>query len=45
MLYTHAYAPDRTLDADDLTSVLASCAGRSASEIADRNQHAALDTI
>jgi integral membrane sensor domain MASE1 len=47
MLYTDgltdAYAPDRTLDADDLASVLAACAGRSASEIADRIQHAALD--
>jgi serine phosphatase RsbU (regulator of sigma subunit) len=40
---TDAYAPDRTLDADDLAFVLASCAGRSASEIADRIEHAALD--
>lgn len=39
---TDAYAPDRTLDADDLAIVLASCAGRSASEIADRIQRAAL---
>ena len=47
MLYTDgltdAYAPERTLDADDLASVLASCAGRLASEIADCVQHAALD--
>ena len=47
MLYTDgltdAYAPDRSLDADDLASLLASCAGRSASEIADYIQHAALD--
>jgi hypothetical protein len=47
MLYTDgltdAYAPDRTLDADDLASVLAACAGRSASEIADRIQRAALN--
>jgi hypothetical protein len=41
MLYTDAHAPDRTLDADDLTSVLASRAGRSASEIADRIRHPA----
>jgi phosphoserine phosphatase RsbU/P len=40
---TDAYAPDRTLDPDDLASLLASCAGRSASEIADRIQGAALD--
>jgi integral membrane sensor domain MASE1 len=47
MLYTDgltdAYAPARTLEPDDLASLLASCAGRSASEIADRIQHAALD--
>jgi integral membrane sensor domain MASE1 len=47
MLYTDgltdAYAPDRTLYAADLASLLASCAGRSASEIADRMEHAALD--
>ena len=47
MLYTDgltdAYAPDRTLDAEDVASMLASCTGRSASEIADRIQHAALD--
>jgi serine phosphatase RsbU (regulator of sigma subunit)/integral membrane sensor domain MASE1 len=47
MLYTDgltdAYAPDRTLAPDDLERLLASCAGRSASEIVDLMQHAALD--
>ena len=47
MLYTDgltdAYAPDRILDAEDVASMLASCTGRSASEIADRVQHAALE--
>jgi integral membrane sensor domain MASE1 len=47
MLYTDgltdAYAPDRSLDADDLALMLASCTGRSASEIADRIERAALD--
>jgi integral membrane sensor domain MASE1 len=47
MLYTDgltdAYAPDRTFDADDLATVLASCAGRPAAEIADCVQHAALN--
>jgi integral membrane sensor domain MASE1 len=47
MLYTDgltdAYAPDRSLDVDDLALVLASCTGRSASEIADRIERAALD--
>jgi integral membrane sensor domain MASE1 len=47
MLYTDgltdAYAPHRTLDSDDLALMLASCTGRSASEIADRIEHAALD--
>jgi serine phosphatase RsbU (regulator of sigma subunit) len=47
MLYTDgvtdAYAPDRILDDHDLASLLASCAGRSASEIVDQIQHAALD--
>ena len=47
MLYTDgltdAYAPDRTLAPDDLERLLAACAGRSASEIVDRMQHAALD--
>jgi integral membrane sensor domain MASE1 len=37
---TDAYAPHSTLD---VASALASCAGRSASEIADRIEHAALD--
>jgi serine phosphatase RsbU (regulator of sigma subunit) len=40
---TDAYAPDRILEADDVASMLASCAGRSAAEIADHVQHAALD--
>jgi serine phosphatase RsbU (regulator of sigma subunit)/integral membrane sensor domain MASE1 len=40
---TDAYAPDRPLDADDVAAVLTTCAGRSASEIADRIQHAALE--
>jgi integral membrane sensor domain MASE1 len=40
---TDAYAPDRTLSADDLALVLASCAGRSASHVADRLERAALD--
>ena len=47
MLYTDgltdAYAPDRTLAPDDLDRLLASCAGRSASEIVDRMLQAALD--
>ena len=47
MLYTDgltdAYAPDRTLEAEDIASILASCTGRSAAKIADRVQHAALD--
>ena len=47
MLYTDgltdAYAPDRTLAPDDLARLLAACAGRPASEIVDRVQHAALD--
>jgi integral membrane sensor domain MASE1 len=48
MLYTDgltdAYAPSQTLDAADLASLLSSCAGRSASEIADHMLHAALDS-
>ena len=40
---TDAYAPDRTLDDDAFASVLASCAGRFASDIADHIQHVALD--
>lgn len=40
---TDAYAPDRTLEAKDIESMLAACAGRSASDIADRVQRAALD--
>jgi integral membrane sensor domain MASE1 len=40
---TDAYAPDSTLDADDLASVLVSCVGRSASAIADRIVHVALN--
>jgi integral membrane sensor domain MASE1 len=40
---TAAYAPDRMLDAGDLADVLAACAGRSAPEIADRVERAALD--
>ena len=47
MLYTDgltdAYAPDRTLAPDDVERLLAACAGRSASEIVDRVQQAALD--
>ena len=47
MLYTDgltdAYAPARILEVDDLASLLASCAGRPAAEIADRVQRAALD--
>ena len=47
MLYTDgltdAYAPTRTLDVDDLASLLTGCAGRPAAEIADRIQSAALD--
>jgi serine phosphatase RsbU (regulator of sigma subunit) len=47
MLYTDgltdAYAPDRSLDPEDLALMLASCSGRSAAEIADRIEHAALD--
>jgi integral membrane sensor domain MASE1 len=40
---TDAYAPHSTLDADDVASALASCAGRSAAEIADCIEHTALD--
>ena len=40
---TDAYAPDRTLEAGDLAGMLAACAGRSAPEIADRIERAALD--
>jgi integral membrane sensor domain MASE1 len=47
MLYTDgltdAYAPERSLEVDDLALVLASCTGRTASEIADRIERAALD--
>jgi serine phosphatase RsbU (regulator of sigma subunit) len=47
MLYTDgltdAYAPIRTLESGDLARMLASCTGRSASEIADRIENAALD--
>ena len=47
MLYTDgltdAYAPARTLEPADLAALLASCAGRGASEIADRIQNGALD--
>jgi serine phosphatase RsbU (regulator of sigma subunit) len=40
---TDAYAPGRILDIEDLASLLASCAGRSAAEIADHILDAALD--
>jgi serine phosphatase RsbU (regulator of sigma subunit) len=47
MLYTDgltdAYAPASMLDADDLASVLGSCAGRSAAAIADCVERVALD--
>jgi serine phosphatase RsbU (regulator of sigma subunit) len=40
---TDAYAPGRILEIDDLASLLASCAGRSAAEIADHILDAALN--
>ena len=40
---TDAYAPERMLSTEDVASMLAGCAGRSAAEIADRVQRAALD--
>ena len=41
---TDAYAPSRSLEIGDLTSLLGACAGRSAAEIADHMLHAALDS-
>ena len=40
---TDAYAPRRVLETGDLISLLASCAGRSATEIADHIERVALD--
>ena len=40
---TDAFAPGRVLEVDDLAALLASCAGRSASEIADFVERAALN--